>query len=175
MKKLVHITLLGAILILAATNCWGQDDSPHVKFDAKVTSVEDQGAKLNVVKIQVSAEGIIIDSLITQNGRLFYQLDTGKVYKIEFSKSGYISKHLVVSTKDAPEDVKKNTKLKVEVSLFKAKKGLQVGFLKTKPMGVARYNYTNGKLEWDKDYTRGIVEQIITATLDRYNEENPDD
>lgn len=154
---------------------WGQDTPPQIKFDAKITSVENQGSRLDVVKVYVSEGGKLIDSTITQNGRMFYQLDTGKVYKIEFTKSGYVAKHLIVSTAEAPEDVKHKSSLKVEVSLFKIKQGLDVSFLKTKPMGVARYNYMTGKLEWDKDYTRSIVEKIITATLENYSEQHPDE
>lgn len=154
---------------------YGQDSYPQVKFDAKITSVEEQGSRLDVVKIFISVDGQLKDSIITQNGRMFYQLDTGKVYKFEFTKSGYVSKHLIVSTKEAPENVKNYSKLKVEVSLFKFKPGLEVDFLKTKPIGVARYNDMNGKLEWNKDYTRSIIEQIITATLDLYNKTNTDE
>lgn len=154
---------------------WGQNTPPLIKFDAKITSVEEEGSKLDVVHVFVSEGGNIIDSTITQRGRMFYDLDTGKVYKIEFSKSGYVAKHLIISTVGAPKNVKQKSKLKVEVSLFKAKQGLEVGFLKTKPMGVARYNYMNGKLEWDKDYTRSIVERIISATLDNYSKNHSDE
>lgn len=160
---------------MTVSTFFGQDTAPQIKFDAKITSVEDQGTKLNVVKVYVSVGSELKDSTITQNGRVFYQLDTGKIYKIEFTKSGYVSKHLLVSTVDAPTDVKSKSKLKVEVSLFKYKPGLEVAFLKTKPMSVARYDYLTGKLEWDKDYTRSIVEMIIAATLDNYNKNNPDD
>ncbi|CAG5079166.1 hypothetical protein [Parvicella tangerina] len=153
---------------------FGQE-APQVKFDAKITSVEEQGSRLDVVKIYVSADGKLLDSTVTQKGRMFYQLDTGKIYKVEFTKSGYVSKHLVVSTVNAPEDVKRKSKLKVEVALFKQKQGLEVDFLKTKPMGVARYDYMTGKLSWDKDYTRSIVEMIITATLENYKENDSED
>jgi hypothetical protein len=162
------------LLLLTATNFFGQE-APQIKFDAKITSVENQGSKLDVVKVYVSEGGKLKDSTVTQNGRMFYQLDTGKVYKIEFTKAGYISKHLIVSTVDAPESIKQKSKLKVEVSLFRHKNGLEVDFLKTKPMGVARYNYMTGKLEWDKDYTRSIIEMIITATLELYNETKADE
>ncbi len=173
MTKLFHI-ILALGIFAALSDTFGQD-APQVKFDAKITSVEDQGARLDVVKVLISVNGKLIDSTITQKGRMFYQLDTGKVYKIEFMKSGYVAKHLLVSTANAPSDVKQKSKLKVEVSLFKTKKGLDVDFLKTKPIGVARYNYMTGKLEWNKDYTRSIVEKIISATLELYDENNPDD
>lgn len=152
-----------------------QSNSPKIKFDAKITSVEDQGSHLDFVKVYITINGTLADSVLAQNGRLFYTLDTGKVYKIEFTKSGYVSKHLVVSTADAPDDVKSKSSLKVDVSLFKYKKDLNVDFLKTKPIGIARYNYEDSKLDWDRDYTRYIVELIITATLEHYKLTHPNE
>lgn len=175
MTKLIYSYLIALLISGITLYSWGQNDPPQIKFDAKITSVEKQGSKLNVVKVFISEGGTLFDSTVTQHGRMFYQLDTGKIYKIEFTKSGYVSKHLVISTIDAPEKIKKNSKLKVEVSLFKAEEGLNVDFLKTKPIGVARYDYMKGKLQWDRDYTRSIIEQIITATLENYNQKHPEE
>lgn len=175
MLKALHILILALCCSLTLSNNFGQGKAPMVKFDAKITSVVEQGTKLDVVRVFVSVDGLLKDSSITQNGRMFYDLDTGKIYKIEFSKSGYVSKHLIVSTKEAPENIKLSSKLKVEVSLFKYKPGLKVDFLKSKPVGVARYDDESGKLDWDKDYTRSIIEQIISATLELYDESKTDE
>lgn len=153
---------------------YAQGKSPQIKFDAKITTVENQGSKLEFVKVFISINGELKDSLLAQNGRIFYTLDTGNVYKINFKKSGYVAKHLVIVTKDAPEDVKRKSALKVDVSLFKYEKGLKVDFLQQQPIGLARYNDRNAKLEWDRDYTRLIVEKIITATLEHYEQKQKD-
>lgn len=175
-SKIENLRLLFIIIsLLQIIYGFSQTVAPQIVFDAKITSVENQGEKIDIVKVYVSRNKERIDSTITENGRFYFTLDTGYVYKVEFKKTGYESKHLIVSTKEAPKDVKQRSKLKVEVSLFKAKADLDVDFLKSKPIGIARYNYINSKLEWDKDYTRMMIEKIISATLDHYDKTHPDE
>ena len=97
------------------------------------------------------------------------------MFKIEFTKTGYVSKHLVVSTKNPTTKTKKKGSIKVDVSLFKYQKELEVDFLKEKPIGVARFDEYSGKLKWDVNYTRMMVEKVIQATLDLYNKKNQQD
>lgn len=156
-------------------NGYGQEDEKIVKFDAKLSEVETMGGKLKVVKVFISEDDVITDSVVTQNGRFKYILRGEHVFKIEFSKSGYVSKHLVISTMNPASKTKSKGSIKVDVSLFKYQKDLEVDFLKEKPIGVARFNEYSGKLKWDVDYTRMMVEKIIQATLDLYNKKNPQD
>jgi hypothetical protein len=146
-----------------------------VKFDAKITEVETMGGKLNLVKVYITIDNQLTDSVLAQNGRMKYTLTGEHVYKIEFTKPGYISKHLVVSTKEPTNKTKSKGSLKVDVSLFKYQKDLEVNFLIEKPIGVAKFDEHSGKLKWNVDYTRMMVEKIIQATLDLYNKKNPQD
>ena len=130
-------------LILLARNT----DKIVIKFDAKISSVEEVGAKLNVVKVTVVRNNIKIDSTIAQNGRCILTLDTGYVYKIYFQKSGYVSKHLLVNTKELPTSFSKKSTIKVDMSLFKAKSNLDLSFLDTKPIGIASYNFVSKKIQ----------------------------
>lgn len=140
-----------------------------IAFDAKISSVEEVGAKINVVKVLVVRDNILIDSLVTQNGRCLINLDTGYNYKIYFTKTGYVSKHLLVVTKDLPETYPNKSKIKVDVSLFKSKPGLDLTFLNTKPIGVATYNFVSKKIQWDVEYTRLMIDKIIQATVEHYD------
>ena len=144
-------------------------DKINIKFDAKISSVEEVGAKLNVVKIIIVRDNIKVDSTIAQNGRCKISLDTGYVYKIYFNKSGYVSKHLLISTKDLPNSYPKKSTIKVDVSLFKTKSNLDMSFLNTKPIGIATYNFVSKKIQWDAEYTRLIIEKIIEATVIEYD------
>lgn len=152
---------------------FGQEKT--IKFDAKISEVETMGDKLNVVKIFITTDNNDTDSVVTQNGRLKYQLVGEHIFKIEFTKTGYVSKHLIVSTKNPVSKTKAKGSLKVEVSLFQYQKELEVDFLKEKPIGVARFDEYSGKLKWDVNYTRMMVEKIIQATLDLYKKKNPQD
>ncbi len=163
-KKFISIILV----TFFGLNLLAQDKPIKIVFDAKITSVELVGAKINVASVKLFKNNLPIDSIVTQKGRCFFPLDTGQVYKVEFSKTGYVSKHLVVDTRGIPTDYKKKSKLKVDVALFRVKRGLNVDFLAKKPMGIATYNFVDKKMRWDTEYTRIIVEKIIESTLE-YN------
>lgn len=132
------------------------------------------GNLLKFVKVYITKNNELADSTVSINGKFKYDFETENVYKIEFTKSGYVSKHLVISTKNPSYKTKNNSSLKVEVSLFKYKDGLEVSFLKTKPIGIAQFEEHSGKLKWNVDYTRMMVEKIIQATLELYKKNNPD-
>ena len=70
-------------------------------------SVEEMGKKLNIGSVYLYQNGKLIDSTVTQTGRCLFNLDTGYVYKIEFSKHDYVSKYLVVETTGLPKDLKR--------------------------------------------------------------------
>ena len=157
-------------------NCFSQNEATDITitFDAKITEVESMGGKLNVTTIYITKDNVLTDSIITQNGRFKYDLTPNHIYKIEFSKKGYVSKHLVVKTTNPPSNVKKKSSLKVEVSLFKFKTGLNVDYLKSKPIGVAEFDIYKRKLAWDKEYTRIMIEKIIQSTLEFYDKNYKD-
>jgi hypothetical protein len=153
--------------------CQSSEKKITIAFDAKITSVV--GAKINIVKVLVVRDNILIDSLITQNGRCLINLDTGYSYKIYFTKTGYVSKHLLVVTKDLPETYPSKSKIKVDVSLFKSKPNLDLSFLNNKPIGVATYNFVSKKIQWDAEYTRLMIDKIIQATVEHYDKTKNND
>lgn len=173
--KIIYRLLAISVLLFQLLTSFGQEVTKTVKFDAKISEVETMGGKLIVVKVYITTDNILTDSIIAQNGRLKYSLVGEHIFKIEFTKSGYVSKHLVVSTKNPSKKTKTKSSLKVDVSLFKYQKELEVDFLNSKPIGVARFEEYSGKLKWDVNYTRMIVEKIIQATLDLYKKKNPEE
>lgn len=161
MSKIIHI-----LFLLLGTISLSAQKGVTIKFDAKITNVDELGIKLEVVKVVLWEDDGPKDSIITQNGRAFFDLDTGHVYKVYFSKKGFVGKHLLINTRQAPLDIKNKINLKVDVGLFSEKKGLNVAFLKEQPIGIATFNFISEELEWNTEYTRLIVERIITATLE---------
>jgi hypothetical protein len=60
--------------------------------------------------------------------------------------------------------------------LFKSKPNLDLSFLNTKPIGVATYNFISKKIQWDAEYTRLMIDKIIQATVEHYdNTKNKDE
>ena len=153
------------IFISVLSNISGQGKRVKIVFDAKLSSVEEMGKKLNIGSVYLYQNGKLIDSTVTQTGRCLFNLDTGYVYKIEFSKHDYVSKYLVVETTELPKDFKRNTKIKVDIGLFKNRIELDMKFLSNKPIGIASYSFTENKIARNYAYTDKIIEEIVDATL----------
>lgn len=155
-----------SIFFLMLMHVGAQDKAIKIIFDAKISQVELMGERLKIAKVKLFQNNQLKDSILTKNGRCFFELDTGKIYKIQFSKTGYAGKLLVIDTHGVPVDYKKKSKVKVDVGLFRNKKMLDVEFLKEKPIGIAAYDYVAKKIQWDREYTKLMVEDLIKATLD---------
>lgn len=153
------------ILVLLVVSIIGFGQKFDVVLDIKISPAE-LGKKINVASVYIYEDGVKIDSTVTQYGRCVFTLHEGHTYKALFQKTGYVGKHLLLETKDIPDHAKKRQVVKVEIVLFKERNGLDVEFLKEKPMGIARYESIYKKMKWDEDYTRIIEERIINATLD---------
>ena len=153
----IFITFISTII--------GQAKRVNIVFDVKLSAVEEMGKKLNVGSVYLYQNGKLIDSTVTQTGKCLFNLDTGYVYKIEFSKHDYVSKYLIVETTKVPKDIKRNSRIKVDVGLFKNRKELNMHFLSNKPIGIASYSYTEKKIAWNYAYTDKIIEEIVDATL----------
>jgi len=153
------------IFISVISTISGQAKRVKIVFDVKLSAVEEMGKKLNVASVYLYQNGRLLDSTVTQTGKCLFNLDTGYVYKIEFSKHDYVSKYLVVETTGVPADIKRNTRIKVDVGLFKNRKELDMHFLRDKPIGIASYSYTEKKIAWNYAYTDKIIEEIVEATV----------
>ncbi len=157
--------LYAFIFISVISTISGQAKRVKIVFDVKLSAVEEMGKKLNVASVYLYQNGRLLDSTVTQTGKCLFNLDTGYVYKIEFSKHDYVSKYLVVETTGVPADIKRNTRIKVDVGLFKNRKELGMHFLRDKPIGIASYSYTEKKIAWNYAYTDKIIEEIVEATI----------
>lgn len=152
------------IFLFLGTVGWSQKPL-KILFDAKITNVKN-GQKIPIATVELFEDDQSIHKTVTQNGRFNYTLKEDKLYKIVFTKNGYVTKFLLIETNNIPDNVKKTQKVRVEISLFQDWAGLEVDFLKERAMGIARYEEIYKRIKWDDDYTRIIEEQIINATLD---------
>jgi hypothetical protein len=165
-----------ALFVTCITQVVGQtkDHSIAIFVDAKITDVVQVGQRIDVVKVHIVKDNKPIDSLVTQRGHCRIRLDTGHVYKIYFSKSGYVGKHFVVNTKEVPPSYTKKSTIKIEVSMFKSNPEMDFSFLAQKPIGIAAYNFVSKRIQWDAEYTRIMIQQIIDVTVDNYKKKGKD-
>ncbi|MDA8714491.1 hypothetical protein OAW23_00810 [Flavobacteriales bacterium] len=157
------------LLTLASLYSGAQERS--IKLDAKISAVQ-TAKKIDVATVTLFDNNVQVDSIVTQNGKCIFVLKENHRYKIEFSKTGYVSKYLVIETTDLPKKGKKKFKIKVEVVLFASRKGLKMDFLKLNPIGIAKYDSIYKKIKWDEEYTRSIEELIIHETLHYHKEKS---
>lgn len=144
----------------------------RTKLDVKITSVEKMRKRLPETYVILYKNEKQIDSVMLENGRYKLNLDTGNVYKVAFKKEEYVTKFIVLNTKEAPEKFNKTTKLKIDIGLFHHKDDLKVEFLQKEPIGYARYDFVTDKMEWDDAYLQMMKGKIVRATLNYAKSKN---
>jgi hypothetical protein len=103
--------------------------------------------------------------LINSNGKFNYDLDFGNDYIFEFSKEGFVTKKVSIST-FVPEDILSRDSqfppFKFMVSLFPAYKGLDLSVF-DQPMGMIMYDKELDDFDYDRDYDSQIRDAIRKA------------
>ena len=136
----------------------------RIKLNIELTHIENRNKKLKNCKVVVTEGKEAIESFTATKNKFKKTINSKGIYKFEFSKKNYVSKHFIIDVLDIPESRKKHS-LKAEVTLFKDYEKFDVGFLKKEPISIAYYDYLNKVLKWDFDYNRTMVEKIIEAQI----------
>ena len=159
--NLFRANLLLLILIIFVTRTQGQ---LRIRLNIELTHVENRNKKLKNYKVLISQGEKEIESCLVTKNKFNKTIYSKGIYKFEFSKKNYVSKHFIVDVLDIPESRKRHV-LKAEVTLFKKSEKFDVRFLEKEPISIAYYDYTNKVLKWDFDYNRTMIEKIIEAQL----------
>lgn len=125
-------------------------------------TVREEKIKLSGVNVTVLLGGRLINSLVTPaNGLFSFTLNYNNDYILQFSKDGYTSKKISVSTKGVPPedavDIFEFTGF--EVALFKTIPDLDVSILQ-KPVGKISFISPDEGFDYDAAYTAAIQEQL---------------
>ena len=159
--NLFRANLLLLILTIFVIKAHGQ---LRIKLNIELSHIENRNKKLKNCKVVISQGNELIESFTATKNKFKKTIDSKGIYKFEFSKKNYVSKHFIIDVLDIPETLKRHG-LKAEVTLFKHSKKFDVGFLEKEPISIAYYDYLNKVLKWDFDYNRTMVEKIIEAQL----------
>ena len=159
--NLFRANLLVLILIIFVVKTQGQ---LRIKLNIELSHVENRNKKLKNCEIVISQGSEEIENFTATKNKFKKTIDSKGIYKFEFSKKNYVSKHFIIDVLDIPANLKRHG-LKAEVTLFKDSKKFDVGFLEKEPISIAYYDYLNKILKWDFDYNRTMVEKIIEAQL----------
>jgi tetratricopeptide (TPR) repeat protein len=157
--KNFNIVVLSVFLLFSSL-LYGQD--PVLIFEGKVTDVS--GVKIEGVKITVKQNGSVYKSETTASNGKYKQIqcDFGHIYELTFSKSGYVSKSLLLDTKKGyyPEEVELKSFIESSVELFKEQPETDYSIVTDRPVGKARINPTDSKLDWDFTYVNQRKKEI---------------
>ena len=125
-------------------------------------TIRGEKTKLSDVTVSVLLGGKLINSLVTPaNGLFSFTLNYNNDYVVQFSKDGYTTKKISVSTKGVPPadaaDIFEFTGF--EVALFKTIPDLDVSLLQ-KPIGKIYFIRPDEGFDYDAAYTAAMKEQL---------------
>jgi len=89
-----------------------------------------------------------------KKGRCSFKLPLDKVFKIEVSKHGFVTKFFEVNTK-VPSEKRGEFSFVFDIDIFEEVKGLDVSVLQ-KPIAKVAYNVINEAFAYDVNYTSRI-------------------
>jgi hypothetical protein len=92
--------------------------------------------------------------LTTRRGKCSIKLPLDRIYIVELSKPGYVSKKFEVNTK-TPINKKDAYDFDFDMNIFEDIEGLNTQVLE-KPIAIVFYNITNNQFEYDAAYTNRI-------------------
>ncbi|PCJ87553.1 MAG: hypothetical protein COA57_04520 [Flavobacteriales bacterium] len=131
-------------------------------------TIKEEKTKLDGVTVTVYKGSSKYDRQTSQKGKVKFVLEFNNDLVLEFSKGGYVSKKVAVSTTGVPqEEWGEEWFYPFEISLFKEVEGLDVSLLQ-KPIGKISFSEKSG-FDYDADYTRSIQSQLsrFMAELER--------
>ena len=158
----------------------------------RAPEVEDSNETIKVdITVLESVSKILLENCkisVRKNNKPHTTLETNEIgqaeidlplnhkYLIEFSQKKYVSKTILIDTRNIPVvDQEGGFLLNLEMSLFHHKEGLDSRIL-SEPIGIAKYDSMRNSIEFDFDYTREILkkvdaslEQAELALLDEFN------
>lgn len=128
-----------------------KDHSTAKKIDGVVVTVLKNGGKLLEVPTNAS-------------GKYEVNLDYGSEYKILLSKKGYVSKNIVIDTRDIPEEDRQGGHgINADFSMLQELAGMDFSLL-LEPFGKAKFDRAAGNISWDMEYTGRMRDLQIKLT-----------
>lgn len=168
----IKTLLLSIALLCTSISLFGQDDL-RVFGNVKDT---DTFKKLDGVLVQVEQDGKTFDSFTTSgNAKFDFEMPLGHNYKFIFSKAGFVSKNVEISTKNIPEEDKEGGfDAKIDMSLFTKIDGFDESILDS-PIGIMGYDPAKNSIDWDLAYTEQIQQKIKAEKIRLENAANSEE
>ena len=152
------------LLILTISLVFQVHGQLKIKLNIELIHIENRNKKLKNCKVIITQGKEEIESYTATKNKFKKTIESKGIYKFEFSKNNYVSKHFIIDVLDIPKSRKRHN-LKAEITLFHDSKKFNFRFLEKEPISIAYYDYSDKELKWDFDYNRTMIEKIIKAQL----------
>lgn len=158
-KGIKHLRFVFSLLFLVASLSLyaNKKDGITIYGTYKVNGSDKSG-----VQIRLLRNGIKESTNSSGNGKFEYDLKFNNQYELQFSKSGYITKKVVVST-DVPERVLESNSsfppFKIEITLFREVEGGDYSIF-DEPVALVIYDKELDDFDFDRAYNAEIEEEI---------------
>jgi flavodoxin len=158
---LVRVFSIFLLLLLSLSDFAFAQEKYSVFGRVKIENGSLENTRISILK---NAEKMS-SSLIDGSGKFEYELDFGNEYILEFSKEGFVTKKVSIST-FVPLDILSRDNqfppFKFMVSLFPAYEGLDLSVF-DQPMGMIMYDKELDDFDYDRDYDSQIRDAIKKA------------
>jgi len=159
---LLQIVVL-AFFLAKSINVNAQIDLPNGNFANSIITisgrVNEEGRELQNVNVSLQKNRITVNEISTDEiGGFSFTLKSDNQYILVFSKSGYVSKKILVNTENVPINTSV-VRSGIDVELFKEIDGVDFSIL-NQPIGEFFYSPNKKNLDYDKEYTNSIREKL---------------
>ena len=153
-KAITFLVLLFVTVSSFAYTNW------EIRVDGRVSK---DGERLGGAMVTLMKNSRILQEVRTpENGKFIFVLRPGVDYLIKVSKPGHVSKKLIFSTKNVPEELIAEgfPIFPVEISLFEEIQGLDVSILEY-PVGRIAFSELDNDFQIDREYARNIHNELV--------------
>jgi hypothetical protein len=152
-----------AFFMAESINVYAQIDLPNGNFAKSIITisgrVNEEGQELQNANVLLLKNNIPFTEITTDEiGGFSFTLKTDNQYMLVFSKSGYVSKKILVNTENVPT----NTSILrsgIDVELFREIDGVDFSIL-NQPSGEFFYSPDKKNIDYDKNYTNSIRDRL---------------
>jgi len=153
-----------------------EEDDPILLFSGKIVNAAN--GKIAGVTVTFTQDGSLFETATTASSGKYPRVEApyGHVYKVTFSKEGYVSKSVIIDAKKGffVEDVgEKETNFDgMGTTLIKQQPNVDYSVITNRPVAKAHIDPSTGKLDFDFGYINTRKKEIDKFIADLANEDN---
>ena len=181
MGRYTKILVITAFLAFVGGNVNAQEEeeTPILAFSGKITNAS--GGKLAGVSVEFLKNDASFKTVSTASSGKYPEVEAeyGYVYKVVFSKEGYVSKSVIIDAKKGffAEDIgeKKTLLDELGTSLIKQQPEIDYSVITNRPVAKAHIDPSSGGLEFDFGYIKTRKKEIDKFIAGLANNANEND